>query len=61
MLPPWGMTKVNVDAAISKNSCIATMAAIVRDEGGSFQGVSVLVMEGVLSPGTAEAMACREG
>ena len=35
--------------------------AIARDERGSFQGASVLVMEGVLSPETAEAMACREG
>jgi ribonuclease HI len=55
------MMKVNVDAAISKNSCIATMAAIARDEGGPFQGASVLVMEGVSSPEIEEAMACREG
>ena len=61
-IPPLrGMMKVNVDAVISKNLCIATMAAIARDERGSFQGASVLVMEGVSSPETAEAMACREG
>ena len=53
--------KVNVDIAISKNLCIATIAAIARDERGSFQGASVLVMEDVSSPETAEAMACREG
>ena len=53
--------KVNVDAVISKNLCIATMAAIARDERGSFQEASVLVIEGVLSLETAEAMACREG
>ena len=61
-IPPLrGMMKVNVDAVISKNLCIATMAVIARDERGSFHGASVLVMEGVSSPETAEAMACREG
>ena len=53
--------KVNVDIAISKNLCIATIAAIARDERGSFQEASVLVIEGVLSLETAEAMACQEG
>ena len=59
--PPRGIMKVNVDAAISKNSCIATMATIARDEGGSFHGALVLVTEGVSSPEMAEAMAYREG
>ena len=53
--------KVNVDAAISKNMCIATMAAIARDERGCFWGASMLVMEGVSSPETAEVMAYQEG
>ncbi|TVU25361.1 hypothetical protein EJB05_27854, partial [Eragrostis curvula] len=55
------MTKINVDAAISKNSGIAAAAAIARDETGVFQGASVLVVSGMLNPETMEAVACREG
>lgn len=59
--PPQGTMKVNVDAATSKNSCIATLVAIVRDEASNFQGAYVVVMEGISSPEIAEAMACIEG
>ena len=53
--------KVNVDAALSKNSSTMTMAAVARDEAGRFQGASVVVMQGISDPETAEVMACREG
>ena len=52
---------MNVDAALSKNSDIAAMAAVARDETGMFLGASALVVEGTTSPEVAEAMACREG
>ncbi|TVU21706.1 hypothetical protein EJB05_31359, partial [Eragrostis curvula] len=39
---------------------IATMAAVVRDEVGNFQGASVVVIEGISDPEMAQAMACRE-
>src|SRR6185295_10744836 len=61
-IPPRnGMMKVNVDAALSKNMNVAAMAVVARDEKGKFQGASVIVLDGVSSPETAEAMACREG
>jgi len=40
--PPESITKINVDAAISKNTGRAVAAAIARDETGIFQGASVL-------------------
>jgi hypothetical protein len=45
----------------SKNSNLAAMAAVARDEAGNFQGASALVIAGASSPEVAEAMACWEG
>jgi len=59
--PPPGFVKINVDAALAKNSTKVTMAAVPRDEAGNFVGASVLVMEGISDSEMAEAMACREG
>ena len=39
--------KINVDVALSKNSCIMMVVAIARDEADTFLGVSATVMEGV--------------
>ena len=50
---------MNADIVVSKNSCIATMVAIARDEKGSFHEASVLVIESVSSPETSEVVACR--
>ena len=36
--PPRGFAKVNVDAAISKNSSKASATAVARDEDGNFLG-----------------------
>lgn len=59
--PPMGLTKINVGAALSKNSNLASMAAVARDETGKFLGASVLVSVGITDPEVAEAIACREG
>jgi hypothetical protein len=59
--PPAGLMKINVDAAISKNTNRASATAIVHDGGGQFLGASTLVMEGCIDPETMEAVACREG
>ncbi|KAF8686692.1 hypothetical protein HU200_043525 [Digitaria exilis] len=59
--PPQGHTKINVDAAISKNSGFATVVAVARDDTGTFIGASTVVSYGTTDPKTMEAMACREG
>ena len=50
-----GSLKVNVDAAVSKNSNVAAMAAVARDEAGIFMGASALVLKGISDPGDALA------
>jgi ribonuclease HI len=55
------MMKINVDAALLKNSFTAAVAAVARDDDGIFQGASALVVAGVSSPEIAKAMAGREG
>ncbi|TVU26736.1 hypothetical protein EJB05_29296, partial [Eragrostis curvula] len=59
--PPSGSMKINVDAALSKNSTMAAMVAVAWDDTGKFQGASALVMEGITDAKTAEALACQEG
>jgi ribonuclease HI len=59
--PPAGVTKINVDAAISKDSGRGAVAAIVRDEAANFMEASALFIAGILEPETMEAIACREG
>jgi len=59
--PPVNMTKVNVDAAISKNSGRASAAAVARNAEGLFLGASAVVMTGLTDPETMEGLACREG
>jgi hypothetical protein len=55
------MMKINVDAAISKNSGRATTTTIVRDRAGTFQGALVLVVDGPMNPETMELVVCCEG
>ena len=59
--PVQGSLNVNVDAALSKNSNVAAMVAVARDEAGVFMGASALVLKGISDPETAEVLACREG
>jgi ribonuclease HI len=58
--PPSDMTKVNVDATLSKNTGSCLAAAIARDGEGRFLGASTLALDGSFDLETVEAMACRE-
>ena len=53
--------KINVDAAISKNTHVASVAAIVWDIFGDFLGESAVVMESLTNQETIEALAFRKG
>ena len=55
------MSKLNVDAALSKNSRMASVAAVARDGAGVFLGASAVVMMGTFDPETMEVLALREG
>nr|TKW19887.1 hypothetical protein SEVIR_4G049000v2 [Setaria viridis] len=59
--PPQGVTKINVDAATSKNSNISAAVAMACDGGGNFLGASALVLKGIVDAETVEVIACREG
>jgi len=59
--PPTGFTKINVDAALFKNSNILAVAAIARDSAGVFLGASAVVLEGITDAEIAKALAYREG
>lgn len=59
--PPSGLMKINVDAALSKNTGKVVAAAVARDGSRVFLGASALVIEGTAEPETVEALACREG
>lgn len=64
-LPRWippleRLTKINTDAAISKNARLATTAAVARGGDGTFIEASVVVVEGITDAESAKALACRE-
>jgi hypothetical protein len=59
--PPAGLTKLNVDAATSKQGAGGAVAVVCRDEMGQFLGASALILAEPLNPPTLEAVACREG
>ena len=59
--PPIGLAKINVDAAMSKNSGQAAAAAVARDEDGNYLGASVLVVAWQSDREAMGAMACCEG
>jgi hypothetical protein len=50
------LSKINVDAAVSKNS-----SKVARSTEGGFLGASVVVVQGISDPKVLEALACREG
>jgi len=60
-IPPLHFAKINMDAAKSKNSSSASVAAVARDISGLFLGASTVVFTGVSDPETLEILACREG
>ncbi|XP_071678677.1 uncharacterized protein [Lolium perenne] len=58
--PPVGVTKINVDAAVSKNTGLGAVAAVARDAEGVFCGASAVVFPGKTDAENLEALACRE-
>ena len=58
--PPPGIAKINVDAAVSKNLSLGSVAAVARDSDGGFLGASSLTIEGMTEPEMLEVVACRE-
>lgn len=56
-----GFVKINVDAALAKNSTKVTMAVVARNEAGNYMGSSALVMEGIFELEMVEVKASREG
>ena len=61
IVPSSGFIKINVNATLSKNVSMASVATIVRDEDGCFMGASALVLRGIVDPEVMESIACREG
>jgi hypothetical protein len=59
--PPDGLSKINVDATVSKNSGQGALAAVARSTEGVFLGASVVVVQGISDPEVLEALACQEG
>jgi hypothetical protein len=55
------LAKINVDAAMSKNSGQAAEVVVACDEDGNYLGAFVLVMAGQSDPEAMEAVACCEG
>jgi hypothetical protein len=53
--------KINVDAALAKNSGVVVAVAVARDTAGRFLGATAVVLEGRMEPDTVEAIACKEG
>jgi ribonuclease HI len=54
------MVKINVDAAVGKNTRRGSAAAVAHSELGVFMGASAVVFPGCTTAETLEAMACRE-
>ncbi|KAK1665079.1 hypothetical protein QYE76_053238 [Lolium multiflorum] len=58
--PPAGVMKINVDAAVSKNTGLGAVAAVARNVEGVFCGASAVVLPRKTDAETLEALACRE-
>jgi hypothetical protein len=58
--PSVGSSKINVDAAIGKNTKVGSVAAVARDCQGNYLGASAVVFQHFTDPQTLEALACRE-
>lgn len=59
--PEEGVVKINVDAAVLKESNMVGTGAIGRGGNGEVLGISGKRHEGISSPRTSEALAIREG
>jgi ribonuclease HI len=58
--PRADVVKINVDAAMSKNTGCGSVAAVARDEHGRFRGTSARVFPGKTEVETLEALAVPE-
>jgi hypothetical protein len=58
--PPAGVVKINVDAAVRKNTCRGSVTAVARDDQGNFVGASTRGFPRRTDAETLEALACRE-
>ena len=56
---PSGPMKINVDAALAKNSAKVAAAAVACDFNGKFLGASAVVLDGRMEPDTIEAITCK--
>jgi hypothetical protein len=54
------MMKINVDAAVGKNTGRGSIAAVARDDHDRFQGASSVVFPSKTDTETLEALACWE-
>jgi hypothetical protein len=55
------LSKINVDAALSKITSKGALAAVARSAEGTLLGTSVVVVEGLTNPEVLEALVCKEG
>lgn len=53
-------SKINVDAALPRNSSFRAIAAVCRDFKGNFWGATTITLTSVDDPATLEALAVRE-
>ncbi|KAI5009829.1 hypothetical protein ZWY2020_011966 [Hordeum vulgare] len=58
--PSASLSKINADAAMSRNQRSGTVATVCRSHEGLFLGASIIVFGGTHDPPTLEALAVRE-
>ncbi|KAE8799248.1 putative cysteine-rich receptor-like protein kinase 20 [Hordeum vulgare] len=58
--PPASLSKINADAAVSRNQLYGTVAAVCRSHEGLFLDASTIVFEGIHDPPTLDALVVQE-
>jgi hypothetical protein len=58
--PPDGVIKINVDTAVSNNLNKGAVAAVARNNNGTYMGASAVIFQGRSDPETLEALAYWE-
>jgi ribonuclease HI len=56
-----GTVKINVDAAVGKNTGVLALATIARSDARHYLGGSSVTISGKTNPEMLETLACREG
>jgi ribonuclease HI len=54
------LSKINVDAAVSRTGVRGAVAALCRNHDGVYLGALAIVYEEISNPSTLEVLACRE-